>query len=61
MCYILLNRLLKIDISEFTDISFSNKFLDRERKRNMIFRLINYYIDTNNIIYIDDIKKENDD
>lgn len=59
--YIPLNRLIKMDIDWYIDMSFSNKFLNREKGRNEIVRFMNYYIDNNNIAYVDSIEKENDD
>ena len=58
MCYILLNCLFKMDTSQSTDISLGNKFLDRRMGRKEILRLIDYYIELNNIVYVDNVKEE---
>lgn len=39
-------------------MSIGNKFYDGERKREEILKVIDYYIETNNIIYINDIEEK---
>lgn len=58
MHYIFLNCLFKIDTSQCIDINIENKFFDKKRGRAKILKVINYYIDINNIAYVDSIEKE---
>lgn len=58
MRYILLNNLFKIDTSQCINMSVENKFFNWERGRADILKIINYYININNIVYVDSIKKE---
>ncbi len=39
-------------------MNIENKFFDRKRGRAEILRVMDYYIDINNIAYIDSIEKE---
>lgn len=64
MRFIFLNCLFQTEISQSTNMSVSNKFFNREKSREEIQKVINYYIDTNNIAYVDSVeqkKEENDD
>lgn len=50
-----------MDISRSTNMSFGNKSLNGKKRKEEILKLMNFDIDNNKIVYIDNIEKENDD
>lgn len=44
-----------MDINSLTNMRVTNKSLNREKRREKILSLMNYYIDTDNIVYVDSI------
>ena len=58
MRYLLMGRLLKTDTGQSVDMGLGNKFLNREKGRKKILALMNYYIGTNNVYYVDGVVEE---
>lgn len=54
-------HLFKMDISRFIDMGLSNKFLNRDKGKKEILALMNYYIGTSNIHYVDSEVEEKDE
>lgn len=61
LCYIFLNHLFKINVHRSINMSFGNKFFNKERGRVEIMRIMDYYINANNIAKIDNIKENKEE
>lgn len=59
--YILINDLFKTNTSWSTNICVSYKFFDGEKCREGIRRVIDYYIELNNIAYINGVEEEEEE
>ena len=58
MRFFLLSHLFKADTSWSIDIGLGNKSSNGEKRGKEILALINYYIGTNNIHYVDSVVEE---
>lgn len=61
MRFFLLGRLFKTDTGWSVDISLGNKSLNGEERREEILALMNYYIRTNNIDYVNGVVEEKEE
>lgn len=51
MHYILVRHLFRNNITRLLNMGIRNKFLDKVMRKTKIFRMMNYYIDTNKVEY----------